>query len=236
MARLPRMPGSVLMKRLHQEYHFTEDHSLDLMKQAAVDGHALHGNPAGRGYIDIIYHGKSSFSIEEIIRNFPSGVAPTRRVDYTKRNDKPRRVTSRRANQMPPRGRKAAAAEVAPEPEVDETDPLLKHLTKDLSATMEDYVDWLEQEYPELLKEGWDRIAVFAVYAYPTFQKSDFNIERRSARKAERAASAPAAEEPEPETEAPARRGRKAAAPAKAAAKPAPPRRGKAAAATAAPY
>ena len=111
---------------------------------------------------------------------------------------------------MPPRGRRAAAAP-APEPEVEAED-YSKYLEKDLTPTMSDYADWFEENVAPLADLELDRILALGTTLYPKFQKSEFNVSRRDARRAERASAG----EPE-EAAAPARgrgRGRAASAPA----------------------
>jgi hypothetical protein len=113
---------------------------------------------------------------------------------------------------MPPaRGRRSTAAAAAPpaEPESNGEVDFQKYLDKDLSPTMSDYVEWFEDNVASLEDVPIDKLLALGSALYPHFQKSDFNIDRREARKAARA--------PEPETEPaakPARgRPRRAAAP-----------------------
>jgi hypothetical protein len=116
---------------------------------------------------------------------------------------------------MPPaRGRRAATQPApAPEPEPENNGQVdfQKYLDKDLSPTMSDYVDWFEENVASLDDVPVDKILALGSSLYPHFQKSEFNVSRREARKAERAP------EPEPEPAKPAarsgRRGRPAAQP-----------------------
>jgi hypothetical protein len=85
------------------------------------------------------------------------------------------------------------------------------YIDKDLTATMRDYVEWFEKNVSKLNKLDEDKILTLGVSLYSHFQKSDFNVDRREARRAEREAAAEAP--PEPEPAAPARgRGRRAPA------------------------
>jgi hypothetical protein len=120
---------------------------------------------------------------------------------------------------MPPRtkSRKQAAPEpetTAPNGEVD----YQKYIGKDLSATMEDYVTWFEDNVISLEELELDKILTLGVQLYGHFQKSDFNVSQREARKDAREATRAAAQEDEDETEdeAPARTRRGSAKPAPA--------------------
>lgn len=119
---------------------------------------------------------------------------------------------------MPARAKRAATR--APEPEVEEVEeseinPLLRHLEKDYSPTMSDFVEWFEENVADFADLDPDRILVVGVYAYPYFQRSEFNQERKAERKAARGAAEP---EEEAEEEKPARATRTAKAPARKAA------------------
>jgi hypothetical protein len=110
---------------------------------------------------------------------------------------------------MPPaaRGRRSAtrsAPPPEPEPEQNGEFDYQRYLDKDLSPTMADYVTWYEENVAALEDVPVDKLLTSGVYLYGHFQKSDFNIQQREAR---RAARAPAPE-PEPEPVKPAGRGR----------------------------
>jgi hypothetical protein len=104
----------------------------------------------------------------------------------------------------------------APEPAVAEAngdaEDFGKYLEKPLTATMEDYVTWFEDNVAKLEDVPVDKLLALGSTLYPKFQKSDFNIEQREARAAAR--------EPEPEPE-PAKTTRGRATTKPAATKPA---------------
>lgn len=139
---------------------------------------------------------------------------------------------------MPARPRKPAVA--APEPEVEEPagrDPEL-FLTKELTPTQADYVEWLADTLGDLGDLEWERVAFVAVSLYSDFQKSDFNKDRKEERRNARTARVAAngdAEEDDEEPEAPAKPARRGKTAAAAPAAPARPARGGKATATAAP-
>jgi hypothetical protein len=91
-----------------------------------------------------------------------------------------------------PRG---SRARTAPEPEVAEqngdAEDFGKYLDKPLTATMEDYVTWFEDNVAKLEDVPVDKLLTLGSTLYPKFQKSAFNQERREERAAAR--------EPEPE-------------------------------------
>lgn len=191
---------------------------------------------------------RGGYAIRRNSRNRMAGkVAPAGLMDYTKGNAKPPRVTTpsikRKATIMPPRGRRAAAAPVDPEPEVAEEavvdeNPFDRHLTKDLSPTMSDYGDWFHENVADITELGSQdpyRLLALGSTLYPQFQKSDLNQSRKAERAAARQAAAPEPEQEPEEVVAPARKGRPARAAtskvAAAAPVPAPARRGRPAAA-----
>jgi len=154
------------------------------------------------GYVTVRYHGLSRFSLEDHTgnthRNRVAKAAPARYIP-----SKANVTHERMGRKMPPaRGRRQAAP--APEPQNGEVDYQL-YLTKDISDTMTDYITWFEDNVAKLEDVPIDRLLVLGSSLYPHFQKSDFNIAQRTAR---RAARTPAPE-PEPAAPAPARgRGR----------------------------
>jgi hypothetical protein len=134
---------------------------------------------------------------------------------------------------MPPRknaGRKPAAA---PEPEVEETpastsklDRLEKYLEGNITPTLTDYAEWFGDNVADPDQLDTDRLIALAVTFYSEFQASDFNRERRAARKEQREQRASAngsdGDEEEAEPAQPRTRGRGARGAAKpAAGKPA---------------
>lgn len=130
-------------------------------------------------------------------------LAPKSKRQYTSRGSN---ANKSGRNKMAPKGRAAAVAE--PEVTEEEAAPdYTGYADKGPTPTMADFVEWLEievygGEFPGTAKEQ----AAFAngVRLGGTlrmeFQKSDFNIERREERRAERAVATE--EEPADETEA----------------------------------
>jgi hypothetical protein len=176
--------------------------------------------PNAEGFITVRYYGLSRFTVEDY-REFPRKRLAIRPDLSYNREGKGSPIRDRRekgTRHMPPaRGRRAATAPAPPaEPESNGSGEVdfQKYISKDLSPTMSDYVEWFEQEVASLDDIPVDKILVLGVSLYGHFQKSDFNIDRREARRATRAP----APEPEPEPAKPARggrgRSRAAAAPA----------------------
>jgi hypothetical protein len=100
-----------------------------------------------------------------------------------------------------PRGRAASAPANTPTAEDNGARDLSVYLTKDLTPTMVDYVEWLADTFGKLEKLDADRLAFISVTVYPEFQKSDFNRDRKAQRREARAAApAPADETPAPAT------------------------------------
>jgi hypothetical protein len=99
-----------------------------------------------------------------------------------------------------------------------------KYVDKPFSPTMADYVEWFEQNVASLDDLDVDRILVLGVSMYSHFQKSDFNIDRRDARRAEREQTRANGDADEDEDEPPARTRTRAA---KTSAKPATARSGR---------
>jgi hypothetical protein len=172
--------------------------------------------PHAEGFITLRYHGLSRFTLEDHTEK-PDKPLAIRSLPGYNRGSKglPARGTgitsTRRDAPMPPaRGRRAATAPPPPaEPENNGEVDFQKYLDKDLSPTMADYVEWFEDNVAALEEVPVDKLLALGSSLYPHFQKSDFNIERREARKTSRQP------EPEPEPAKPARagRGRRAAAP-----------------------
>jgi hypothetical protein len=79
-----------------------------------------------------------------------------------------------------------------------------RYLDKDLSPTMADFVTWFEDNVASLDDVPVDKILTLGAGLYGHFQRSEFNVERREAR---RAARTPAPD-PEPEPAKPSGRGR----------------------------
>ena len=175
--------------------------------------------PNADGFITLRYHGLSRFTLEDHTEKSRKPLANRGRMAYNRGSKgiparAPAPPSTRRDTNMPPaKGRRStAAAKPAPEPEPEANGQVdfQKYLDKDLSPTMSDYVEWFEDNVAALEDVPVDKLLVLGSSLYPHFQKSDFNIERREARRAERAPA------PEPEPAKPAARGgrsRRAAAP-----------------------
>lgn len=210
IANVPEMRAALA------EYGLAGDDADALFRIAAEFG--IKSEPVADGYITVRYHKLSRFSLED-----HTGITHGKRVAkgpatvYTQEGDPelPSRYSSGKAatmrrKEMPARGRKPAAAPAPVEPTVEEVDYQF-YIDKDLTATMRDYVEWFEKNVSKLNKLDEDKILTLGVSLYSHFQKSDFNVDRREARRAEREAAAEAP--PEPEPAAPARgRGRRAPA------------------------
>jgi hypothetical protein len=133
---------------------------------------------------------------------------------------------------MPPaKGRRAATAPPPPaEPEANGEVDYQRYIDKDLSPTMADFVTWFEDNVASLDDLPVDKILTIGIATYGHFQRSDFNVERREARRAARQTARPEPEpEPEPAPAKPAGRGRsrRAAAAPEPEPEPAPARRGR---------
>lgn|SRR5487761_39850 len=103
---------------------------------------------------------------------------------------------------------RAVKAVPDPEPETEteaEEPDLSPYLTKNFTPTMLDYIEWADQAIGPLDELASDRLFVLGSQMYPHFQKSELNITRREARKAERAAANGDESEAEEEATQPAR-------------------------------
>jgi hypothetical protein len=167
--------------------------------------------PHAEGFITLRYHGLSRFTLEDHTEKPDKPLPIKGRLEYNRSgkglpDGKKASTSHRRDTHMPPaRGRRAATAPAPapePEPEANGQVDFQKYLDKDLSPTMQDYVEWFEQEVASLDDVPVDKILVLGSSLYPHFQKSDFNIERREARKSARQPA------PEPESAKPAAKGR----------------------------
>jgi len=219
---------------LMNEYGYSEDNAYLALNYTAMDKRRPNKEwkvPNSAGFITLRYLGRGRFTLEDHREKSRKGVAPTRRMAYTRESKgTPSAKSEREDTHMPPaRGRRSTqtAPPPAPEPEENGQIDYQKYLDKDLSPTMTDYVTWFEDNVAALEDVPVDKLLVLGSSLYPHFQKSDFNITRREARRAGRQDEV----EPEPEPEpAPRKRGRpsnasKAAAAAAAAPPPAPARR-----------
>jgi len=152
------------------------------------------------GFITLRYHGLSRFSLED--NTDVKKVVNRRSLGYSSTRTH-KTSSARKGMDMPPRRGKPAAAPA--EPEANGDIDLTTYLTKDLSATMGDYATWFRDNVGDPDEIESDRLLALGSSLYPHFQKSDFNIAQRAARRAARTAEAA----PEPEPAAPARgRGR----------------------------
>jgi len=222
---------------LMSEYGFSEDDAYFILNYTAADKKRPSKEWKLRnGFITIRYHGRARFTLEdhrETARKIPERrVAIHPRMAYTPEGKgNPAATPVRRDTHMPPaRGRRSAPAPApapAPEPEENGQVDYQKYLDKELSPTMTDYVTWFEDNVAQLEDVPVDKLLVLGSSLYPHFQKSDFNITRREARRVERQPEPP---EPEPEPAKPTRgrpRGRATAAPAPAPTPAPPARRGR---------
>lgn len=241
MATMPfRISGETALQQLQEKWDFPESQAERLLAVARDIGPK--SLPVTDGYVTVTYQVQSRTSedgahLYTIEKFTAEKVAPHDLLRYTHKSS-PVNVPKRRKQTMPPT--RARAATAVAEPEVAETEAeagppdLTPYLVKEYSPTMNDYLDWFIQEFGALDQIDPERLVVMGSQMYPHFQKSDINISRKAARKAERDKAAESNGHGEAETEA-------VAAPARtakpAAPKPAAPRRGRgkpAAAATAA--
>jgi hypothetical protein len=196
--------GAQALDRLTRDCRFAEERARRILNIAWEFGNKA--EPCPGGYVHVFYQGPGNgghlFSVVEHIGDSPRRKVATGEIkDYTQgKTEMPgqsgRATTNRRENKMP-RGR----TRTAPEPEVaaanGEAEDFGKYLDKPLTATMEDYVTWFEDNVAKLEEVPVDKLLALGSTLYPKFQKSDFNISQREARAAER--------EPEPEPAKPTR-------------------------------
>lgn len=261
--------GTLALRRLQEDYGFSEERARKILniawefenKAEPCEGGYIHvfyhgwSPPTGNVAVPR-YH---LFAIEDHTgktREKTAGkVAVVNATRYNQGDRMPSKYSSAKAttmrrNTMPPsrtRTRQPAAAP-EPEPEVtasngeapDQDAVIERYLTKNLTATQEDFIEWFDDnvtDHVALGKTDPDRLMILANQTYGMFQQSDFNRDRKAERKAQRESAAAAEPEPEPEPVRPAARrgkGRPAAAPEQAAPAPArPARRTRTAASTA---
>jgi len=204
--------GEDALLRLTRDCRFPEPKARRLLNIAWEFGQKA--EPCPGGYVHIWYHGKDDtgqhvFSVVEHIGNSqPERVAAGKDKRYTQSKDvtpsrktgkaEPNRTT--KGTTMPPkRTRNTRQADPEPEAPANGEVDYQKYVTKDFSATMADYITWMDANVPGWDKLEVDRILVLGVQLYSNFQKSDFNIEQREARRAERDQGG-AAPEPAPAT------------------------------------
>jgi hypothetical protein len=209
-----------IRKELMETYGYDYDGANDVIYYTVHNNTSPNSEwktPNAEGFITVRYHGLSRFTLEDHREKPRKGVAIQDRMEYTRKGKglparKSTVSTTQRNTRMPPaKGRRAAAAAAPPAPDPEENGQVdfQRYLDKDLSPTMADYVEWFEDNVAALEDVPVDKLLALGSSLYPHFQKSDFNIDRREARKAERAPA------PEPEPAKPAARGRRrAAAPA----------------------
>lgn len=223
-SKMIRLTGEQALARLIRDCKFPEEKARRILNIAWEFENKAESCPGG--YVHVFFFGRSGSTVpwmdeplwavvEHIGKN---AVVKSRGEVYTERsNVKPSSVARR--NEMPPRKRPAAKpAEV--KPEVEETaangsrsklDNLQKYLEKDLTPTMQDYVQWFVENVADPEDLVSDRLIALAVNFYSEFQGSDFNIERREARRAARNGDVEA-EEAESEQPTKGRRGTRGAA------------------------
>lgn len=229
---------------LRGEYSFDTERAKRVLEIANEFGRKA--EPCDGGFVHVVYKGWSKdwpfterFAVYDHTGKITRpGVAHTAGMDYTKSTDRPRQSLDRKKTDMPPRGRKAAAAPVEPEEqEANGAGEFDAYLTKDLSQNMVDYGDWFHENVTDVEDLGRTdpfRLLALGSTLYTKYQKSDAHQALRAEKKAAREADEDEAEEAPAK---PAPRGRpKPSAPAAEA--PAPARRGrsKAAASAGAPY
>jgi hypothetical protein len=201
-----KISGDTALQLLVRRYGFTETRArraLNIAWEFTDDT-----EPCDGGYVHISYHGRSSapdqhhvFSVEDHRFTPQERVAFAARRGYNQR----KATDSRKETTMAPAKRRTRAAATpapapAPEPQGNGEVDYERYLTKPFSQTMEDYLEWFEDNVASLDELAPDRILVLGISLYGQFQKSEFNQERREQRRAEREAAAP-----EPESEAPAK-------------------------------
>jgi hypothetical protein len=226
MTEIPRRANvTEIRAELTSKYGYTMDNANDVLYYTVHNTTGPNSEwktPNAEGFITVRYHGLSRFTLEDNREKPRKGVAIQRRMEYTRgskglparKQDTPQRNT-----RMPPaKGRRAAATIQPPTPDPEENGQVdfQRYLDKDLSPTMADYVEWFEDNVAALEDVPVDKLLALGSSLYPHFQKSDFNVERREARRAERAPA------PEPEPAKPAARGRRRAAAPAAEPEPAP--------------
>jgi hypothetical protein len=228
LTTIPRRANVTLIRQeLMDKYGYTYDAANDVLYYTAdhwrTNGHKASEwkVPDSEGFITVRYHELSRFTVEDHREISPKTLDGRRRIGYNRGSKGlPDHISQeqRRDKHMPPaaRGRRSASRPApAPEPEPEQNGEVdfQRYLDKDLTPTMQDYVEWFEDNVATLEDVPLDKLLTLGIYTYSYFQKSDFNIQRREARRASRAP----APEPEPEPAKPAGRGRprgRAAAPA----------------------
>jgi hypothetical protein len=215
-----------------RKYGFTMEQTRFLLRYTADDVRKPSKEwkvPNSDGFITLRYVDPSRFDLEDHTENSSRKGVAIRPVPEYNRKGNAKVPHPRRDSPMPTaRGRRAAqVAPPEPEPEENGTIDFQRYLDKDLSPTMTDYVTWFEENVAALEDVPVDKLLSLGSAMYPHFQKSEFNITQREARRSERARPEP---EPEPEPVKPTRgRPRKTAAAAPSAPEPAaaPARRGR---------
>lgn len=220
--------GPDALLRLTRDCRFPEAKARRLLNIAWEFGQKA--EPCPGGYVHIWYHGKDDTDnhvysvVEHIGEKQPRTVADANKPRYTQeREPKPSRNTGTARQQskgktMPPRKGSTKTRQAAPEPETQAANgevDFQKLIDKPLSATMEDYVTWFEDNVASLDELDVDKILTLGVSLYSKFQKSDFNISQREARAADREATRQT-DEDEPEPAKATRTRRTAAKPAPA--------------------
>jgi hypothetical protein len=231
-----KISGDLALKRLTEDCRFEEWRARRILNIAWEFG--IKNEPCPGGFVEVKYYGRGQpptrHHLYTIIEHIMSPeerarfaeqrgnkqrkrVAAGKTPRYTQSKDETPSRDTGKAEPKQPKGKtmppKRTTRKADPEPEAPangEVD-LQKYVTKDFSATMADYVTWMDDNVPGWDKMEVDRILVLGVQLYSHFQKSDFNIQRRAERKADRAQGG---SEPE-EDEAPAPRTRTRKAPAK---------------------
>ena len=216
-------------KELQENYRtiyrepITKERAMRILEIAQEFGRRA--EPCDGGFVHVVVRPVSKewpyterFQIYNHATPSPGKVALPRRVRYAEGYaPKPAKATNHKKEIVRPAARRRAATKVVePEPQVEEEaefDPT-PWLQKGLTPTMQDYVTWWKDVVGDPDEMESEVLITLGARFYTYFQKSEFNIANREARRAEReegrAARAAAngdAEEEEPgEEEAPPRR------------------------------
>jgi hypothetical protein len=181
---------TLLLTRADALKHLTGTYGIDqacaVRALAVADQYGVNAESTGNGPVTIraMHNGKEQYQLEDGIP--VEAVGKVRAAGYNQTKSETPTDKSKGRNTMP-RGTKAATTETAESNgEVDYT----IYATKDVTATMEDFAAWLNQEVGDLNKMDAVRIVSLAGTLRMEFQRSDFNVERRETRRTEREADA----------------------------------------------
>lgn len=177
---------------LMAQFGFSYDHAGNMLRYTAEDKKRPSKEwKTNDGFVTIRYHGLSQFTLEDHTGNPPANrvvIAP--HMGYATDSDP---IRKGKDGTMPARAR---GRQPAPEPESNGQVDYQAYVEKPLSATMTDYAMWFRENVGDPDQIDSDRLLALGSSLYPHFQRSDFNQERREARRAAR--EAPAEAEPAP--------------------------------------